>query len=84
MQIEIINYDEDSDGGNTITLELDEKGRQFLIERGLNSILQKAVDEYTLDVAESIMLNETVEYNQKQLEKLRLYEEWRKHERKID
>ena len=43
MQIEIINYDEDSNGGASITLELDEDGKQFLIERGFNSILEKAV-----------------------------------------
>jgi len=45
MLIEVVEYKEDEDGGATVTLDLDEAGKEFLIERGFNSLIRDAIDK---------------------------------------
>lgn len=42
MQMDVITYDDDT---GVITLELDDEAKQYLIERGFNSILEFALKE---------------------------------------
>jgi len=51
MLIEIIEYNEDSDGGATVTIDIDEEGKTFLIEKGFNSLLENAIEKMKSDMA---------------------------------
>lgn len=41
MKVEVLEYNEDE---GIITLDLDEDGQKFLLERGLNAILKDAFE----------------------------------------
>ena len=43
MKIDVINYRDDSDGGATIELDLDEEATKYLIDKGFNSLLRDAI-----------------------------------------
>jgi hypothetical protein len=42
MKIELVRYDESTD---TAELDVDEAGRQYLLELGFNAMLKKVLDE---------------------------------------
>jgi len=44
MQIDVISYDSDQ---GSITLDLDDSAREFLIEKGFNTLLREALDKFT-------------------------------------
>lgn len=43
MKIDVISYRDDSDGGGSVDLDLDDEAIQYLIERGFNSLLKDAL-----------------------------------------
>ena len=49
MLIEVVEYKDDEDGGATVTLDLDEAGKEFLIERGFNSLIRDAINKMKED-----------------------------------
>ena len=51
MRLEVINYIEDSSGGASVTIDLDEEGKLFLIERGFNSTIRDAIDNLKAEEA---------------------------------
>lgn len=89
MKLEIIDYREDSDGGATVTLDIDEEGKNLLIEKGLNSILWDALDklnaEHCLDElvksaqedGDYDLPDEVKEHNKKHKERMQHYDLWR-------
>lgn len=51
MRLEVIDYIEDSNGGASVTIDLDEEGKLFLIERGFNSTIRDAIDNLKAEEA---------------------------------
>ena len=90
MLIEIIEYREDSDGGATVTLDIDEEGKSLLIEKGFNSLLWDALNklkaEHCLDElvksaqedGDYDLPEEVEEHNRKHKERMEYYDQWRK------
>lgn len=51
MKIDVIEYREEGDGGATCTIDIDEEGKNFLIERGFNSLLENAIEKMKSEMA---------------------------------
>ena len=83
MKLEIIDYKEDSNGGATVTLDLDNETREFLIERGFNDVLRDAIMKAQLHkgFSQEDLSVEISNKNESIVKNLRNYEEWRKDER---
>jgi len=46
MKIELLEMKENDDGSATCTLEMDEAGKEYLINLGFVFMLKKMIDEY--------------------------------------
>jgi len=44
MKIDVISYRDDSDGGGSVDLDLDNEAIQYLIDKGFNSLLKDAIE----------------------------------------
>lgn len=51
MRIEIIEYQEEKDGGATVTLDIDEEGKNFLIEKGFNGLIRDGLEKMKSEMA---------------------------------
>lgn len=90
MLIEVIEYQEDSDGGATVTLDIDEEGKSLLIEKGFNSLLWDVLDKLKAENSLNELVksaqedgdydlpDEVKEHNRKHKEHMEHYNQWRK------
>ena len=59
MIVEILEVNENDDGSATITLDLDDTGKQFLLEAGFNAIMKQALaDARTQKLVDAIEAEE--------------------------
>lgn len=86
MKLEVLDYQEDSNGGGTVTLDLDIEARQLLIERGFNSMIKNAIENFELEevVNKPTMQEKVIEHNRKHKEFLEEYQKWVQDQKYID
>jgi len=83
MKLEVINFKEESDGGATIELDLDDKAKETLISIGFNKLLLDAIMNIQLEegFSEEDPTASISDKNEEIMLNLKNYEEWRKDER---
>jgi hypothetical protein len=91
VKLEVIDIVEDSDGGASVTIDLDEEGKMFLIERGFNNMIRDSIDNLKTEEAlgeltrmaqedgdydPPTMQERVIEHNRKHKEFLQEYQKW--------
>ena len=59
MKLELIEYIEEFDGGASVTIDLDEEAKMYLIERGFNNMLMDAIENLKYEKSSEDTKNES-------------------------